>query len=325
MADRILVTGTNGFVGSALCPRLRDSGFLVRGAIRNLEKSPTSESAGIQHLEYVTLHDRSDEKETGAALADVKAVVHLAARVHVMKDQSSDPLREFRRINCSWTERLARTASTRGVKRFVYLSSVKVNGERTVKPFHEEDLPAPEDPYGVSKWEAEQALARISNQMGMEIVIVRSPLVYGPGVRGNFLQLLKVIRRGIPLPLGLVENHRSLIYRGNLVDALTRCVTDQRAAGRTYLVSDGEDLSTPELIRRLGRAMDKSTHLWPVPVSLLRFLGRLVNQSGAIERLTGSLQVDISMIRRELEWCPPFSIECGLAETVDWFLRPSAT
>lgn len=290
-----------------------------------MQKSATSEITGIHNIEYVTLDDQSDEKETGAALADVKAVIHLAARVHVMRDQSSDPLHEFRRINCSWTERLARAASASGVNRFVYMSSVKVNGERTVMPFREDDRPAPVDPYGVSKWEAEQVLSSISNQTGMDAVMVRSPLVYGPGVRGNFLQLLQVIRRGIPLPLALIENRRSLIYRGNLVDALIRCVTDRRAAGQTYFVSDGHDLSTPDLIRGLGIAMKTSARLWPVPVAVLRFFGRLLNQSAAIDRLTESLQVDSSKIHRELEWHPPFSVECGLAETATWFLHSSAT
>lgn len=318
----ILITGANGFVGSALCHGLLESGFLVREGVRNPEQLQSYER--LSSSERVVLHDRSTETETRRALHDVQTVVHLAARVHVLSERVSDPISEFRQINRVWTEQLARLAASQGVHRFVFLSSIKVNGEQSVRPFTERDPAKPQDPYGVSKWEAEQILARISNQTGMETVIVRSPLVYGPGVRGNFLELLKAIRLGIPLPLGLVQNHRSLIYRGNLVDALMRCVTDRRAAGQTYLVSDGDDLSTPELIRRLGLAMGKSARLWPVPSTILRFLGRLVNQSGAIERLTGSLQVDISKIRLELQWRPAFSVEVGLAETADWFLRPSA-
>lgn len=318
----ILITGANGFVGSALCHKLLESGFTVREGVRCPERLPSYGRSSSS--EWVVLHDRSTETETRRALHDVQTVVHLAARVHVLSERMSDPISEFRQINRVWTEQLARLAASQGVRRFVYLSSIKVNGEQSVRPFTERDPPKPQDPYGVSKWEAEQILARISNQTGMETVIVRSPLVYGPGVRGNFLELLKAIRRGIPLPLGLVQNHRSLIYRGNLVDALMRCVTDRRAAGQTYLVSDGDDLSTPELIRRLGLAMGKSTRLWPVSGRILRFLGRLVNQSGAIERLTGSLQVDISKIRLELQWRPTFSVDFGLAETADWFLRPSA-
>jgi len=318
----ILITGANGFVGSALCHKLSESGFLVREGVRYPEKLQSDER--LSSSEQVVLHDRSTETETRRALHDVQTVVHLAARVHVLSERVSDPISEFRQINRVWTERLARLAASQGVHRFVFLSSIKVNGEQSVRPFTEQDPPKPLDPYGVSKWEAEQILTRISNQTGIETVIVRSPLVYGPGVRGNFLELLKAIRLGIPLPLGLVQNHRSLIYRGNLVDALMRCVTDRRAAGQTYLVSDGDDLSTPELIRRLGLAMGKSTRLWPVPSTILRFLGRLVNQSGAIKRLTGSLQVDISKIRLELQWRPTFSVEFGLAETADWFLRSSA-
>jgi nucleoside-diphosphate-sugar epimerase len=182
-----------------------------------------------------------------------------------------------------------------------------------------EDQPAPRDPYGVSKWEAERALASVSADTGMETVIIRSPLVYGPGVAGNFLQLLKAIRRRIPLPFAGVKNRRSLVYLGNLVDGLTCCARDKRAAGQTYLISDGEDLSTPELMRRLGAAMGTVVHLWPVPVLLLRGIALITGQRAAMDRLTGCLQVDSSKIRQELDWHPPFSVNEGIADTAVWF------
>jgi len=306
-------------VGAALCRRLRDIGFLVRGAVQSLAKIPQREQLELNDLEWVVLHDRSTERETNEALQGVQIVVHLAARVHVMTDHASDPLQEFRRVNVGWTDQLARSAALLGCRRFVYLSSIKVNGEQTVVPFTELDPPKPQDPYGVSKWEAEQALARVSRLTGIEIVVVRPPLVYGPGVRGNFLQLLNILSRGIPLPLAIVRNQRSLVYLGNLVDALARCIQDPRAAGRTYLVSDCEDFSTPELVRRLGAAMGSKVCLWPCPTSVLYWMGQVAGKRRMIDRLAGSLQVNSSKIQTELDWHPPFTVDAGLSETAAWF------
>jgi nucleoside-diphosphate-sugar epimerase len=319
VADRILVTGANGFVGSAFCRRLYSSGLLVRGAVRDREKLPQHADSEFKGLEWTVLHDRSPEHETRHALQEVSAVVHLAARVHVMSDDAVDPLSEFRRVNCDWTERLARAAAVQGIRRFVYLSSIKVNGESNARPFTEQDLPNPQDPYGISKWEAEQALARVSSQTGLEIVVIRSPLVYGAGVGGNVLQLLRIIRRGVPLPLASVDNRRSLIYLGNLVDALACCVKDVRVAGQTYLVSDGEDLSTPELIRRLAKALGLPARVWPIPLSVIRWIGLVAAKQAMIDRLGGSLQIDSSKIRQELDWKPPYSVDQGLAETGAWY------
>ena len=319
MGNDILVTGANGFVGSALCDRLRDVGCLVRKAMRDERKLPQGDTAGHNEFEWVVLHDRSTDVETRQALHGAQVVMHLAARVHIMEDRAADPLAEFRRVNTDWTERLARAAARQGVRRFVYVSSIKVNGEESPVPFTELDPPNPQDPYGISKWEAEQALAAVSSETGLETVIVRSPLVYGPGVGGNFLALMNVLRKGIPLPLALVQNRRSLIYRGNLIDALIRCAHDTRAAGRTYLVSDGEDLSTPELIQRLGRTMGVTVRLWPFPSSLLRWAGCVLGKQGALDRVLGSLQLDCSALRRELDWHPPCSVDDGLAETAAWF------
>jgi nucleoside-diphosphate-sugar epimerase len=321
MADLVLVTGATGFIGSALCRRLRKEGLAVRAVIRNWSKVSSASGSHGSDYEWVVLHDQSSDEETRQALKGVQTVVHLAARVHVMRDQAADPLAEFRRINRDWTERLARLAAEQGVRRFVFLSSIKVNGEESRLPFTEQDMPNPQDSYGISKWEAEQALAAVSSETGLETVVIRSPLVYGPGVGGNFLSLLKLIRSGLPLPLGSVRNRRSLIYCENLVDGLIACVREPRAAGQTYLVSDGEDLSTPDLIRRIARAMGRSVRLWPVPVSLLRWGGGRVGRRGAVARLTESLQINASKIRRELGWSPPWSVDQGIEETVAWFLK----
>ncbi len=323
MADLVLVTGATGFIGSALCRRLWKEGLAVRAAVRNRSKVSSASGSDGSDYEWVVLHDQSSDEETRHALNGVRTVIHLAARVHVMRDQAADPLAEFRRVNRDWTERLAGLAAEQGVRRFVFLSSIKVNGEESRLPFTEQDIPNPQDPYGISKWEAEQALAAVSSETGLETVVIRSPLVYGPGVGGNFLSLLKLIRSGVPLPFGSVRNHRSVIFRENLVDGLIACLREPQAAGQTYLVSDGEDLSTPDLIRRIARAMGRSVRLWPVPVLLLRWGGGLVGQRGTVARLTGSLQIDSSRIRQELGWSPPFSVDHGIKETVAWFMRRS--
>jgi len=315
VTDRILVTGANGFVGSALCRHLVKSGFVVRGTVRD-----GSDRFWENGVEWVRLHDESSDGEMVEALRDIQAIVHLAARVHVMRDTAADPLREFRRVNAAWTERLADSAARKGVRRFVFMSSVKVNGERTRTPFTEQDLPSPQDPYGQSKWDAEQAVARIAARTGLETVVIRAPLVYGPEVGGNFEQLLKIVRAGIPLPLASVGNRRSLLFLGNLIDALSTCLADKRATGRTFLVSDGEDLSTPELIRRLGRAMGSTVRIWSVPPTVLRRIGVLLGRRGMIDRLIESLQVDSSLIRRELNWRPPFTVDTGFSETAAWYL-----
>lgn len=319
MRQRILVTGAMGFIGKALSLNLLEAGYEVRGTIRNLSRTPREERSHPVGLEWVILHDQSSEGELHQVLEGVQVVIHLAARVHVMPGRASDQSGEFYRINTDWTERLAYAAVRRGVRRFVYLSSLKVNGEQSVKPFVEQDIPNPQDPYSVSKWEAELALTTVSSLTCLETVVIRSPLVYGPGVRGNFLQLMNIVRKGIPLPFGLVENRRSLIYQGNLVSALIRSVRDDRAAGQTYLVSDGEDLSTPDLIRRLGKALGLPVRLWPLPLPMVRSLGHIVGKQEVVDRLLGSLQVDSLKIRQELDWHPPFGVDHGLAETAAWF------
>lgn len=311
---RCLVTGADGFVGQYLCAELLRQGQSVRAAVR-------SASPSIDTIEVMAVGTIDGETNWTDALYGMDVVIHLAARVHVMKDVSVDPLAEFCKINVAGTEQLARRAAESGAKRFVYVSSIKVNGEQTsaTQPFTELDEANPQDPYGISKWQAEQALQRIAQETGLEVVIVRPPLVYGPEVKGNFAQMLKVLAKGIPLPLASVRNLRSLIYVENLVDALITCATHPTATGQTYLVSDGEDISTPDLLRQLGVAIGHPARLFPCPPALLKLAGRLTGKGEQIERLLGSLRVDSSKIRRELNWTPPYTLEQGLRATADWY------
>lgn len=314
----ILVTGANGFVGTALCRYLENTGASVRGALRRRGQSQSQ----VDGVQYVQIGEIGPATDWVAALEGIEVVVHLAARVHVMTEHASDPLAEFRAGNTAGTERLARLAADRGVRRFVYLSSIKVNGEATNGPaFADGDVPHPQDPYAISKWEAEQALHHISAETGMEVVIIRPPLVYGPGVGGNFLRLMLLVRRGLPLPLASIANRRSLIYLDNLADVITLCANHPKAAGETFLVSDGEDLSTPELMTRLSRECGISCRLLPFPPVGLRLLGKLGGKSAEINRLMDSLQIDSSRIRKQLGWTPPYSVDQGLALTAGWFQR----
>ena len=277
--------------------------------------------AGVSPMVVGELHA---DTPWDASLRGVTGVIHLAARVHVTDDRAQDPLDEFRRVNVEGTAGIARRAAEAGVKRFVFVSSVKVHGEQRDTPYTERDEPAPADAYGQSKWEAEQALRAIERETGMEVAVIRPPLVYGPGVRANFLRLLEAVHRRTPLPLGLVRNRRSLVFVGNLADALARCLTHSNAAGRTFVISDGEDVSTTALIRLLADAMHLRAILLPVPVGILRLTGRLTGKADAITRLVGSLNVDSRAIREHLEWRPPFSLRDGLAATVADFMESRA-
>lgn len=310
---RVLVTGANGFVGRALCDRLVRHGCLVRAASRGNDHIESCESVRTDEVGASTMWED--------ALRDVDVVIHLAARVHVMHEGIANPLEEFRRVNVAGTVQLARVAADTDVKRLVYVSTIKVNGDATSdgRGFSEDDPPAPEDAYAVSKWEAEQVLWQIAQETGMEVVIVRPPLVYGPGVKGNFAQMLRVLAKRIPLPLASVHNLRSLIYVGNLVDALIVCATHPAAAGQTYLVSDGEDISTPGLLRQLGAAMGRPALLFSCPPALLSLAGQATGKADRIERLLGSLRVDSGKIRRELDWTPPYPLRQGLQETAEWY------
>ena len=304
--SRVLITGAAGFVGRALCHQLSASGHTVIPAVRHGSGLPNEVVTG----------DIGSSTNWRMALAGCDAVVHLAARVHMMRDDSLDPLALYRETNTEATLNLARQAAEAGVKRFVFISSIKVNGEGRDAAYLETDTPAPADAYAISKWEAEQGLQRIAANTGLEVVVLRPPLVYGPGVKANFLRLMQLVQKGWPLPLGAIRNRRSLLYLGNFVDAIRLCVEHPDAAGQTFLLDDGEPVSTPVLIRAVAQAVGRPARLFAVSVRLLELAGALLGKRAAVDRLTGSLWVDSSPIRVRLGWTPPFSMTEGLAATV---------
>jgi nucleoside-diphosphate-sugar epimerase len=313
----ILLTGANGFVGQHLGVYLLKQGYDVVAAVRQ-----PNTSINFTPARLVAVGDIDATTDWSTALNGVEVVIHLAARVHVMQEQAEDPLATFRQVNTLGTLRLAQQAAEHGVKRFVYLSSIKVNGESTsATPFSEQNIMTPEDPYARSKWEAEQQLLELAAQTGLEVSIIRPPLVYGAGVGGNFQRLLRLVARGWPLPLASIHNRRSLVGVQNLCSLLEVCVHHPAAANEVFLVSDGEDISTPELIRMLAVAMGKPCRLWPFATAMLAMASQLFGQRDAWQRLAGSLQVDISKARQQLGWEPPFSLEQGLAETVAWYKK----
>lgn len=316
---KILVTGANGFIGSAMFRRLASRGVPVRGVVR--DPAAMSTIPGLDDLAAVGSMGAGVDWQP--VLKDVKVVLHLAARAHIMKDTVKDPLAAFRLVNTEGAVKLARQASECGVRRLVFVSTIKVNGETSGpdNPFTPHDIPRPSDPYAISKQEAENALWEISTRSGMEVVVVRPPLVYGPGVKGNFLRLLSWVDRGTPLPLGAVDNRRSLIGLGNLVDFLERCIGHPDAAGETFLVSDGHDLSTPGIIELMARSFGKKPRLAKIPVPVLQTLARVAGKSKEWDRLCGSLVVDSTHARRKLDWEPPVSVQTGFNETADWFHR----
>lgn len=303
---KVLVTGATGFVGHALGGSLDDQGHQVIPAVR--------QKAGLD--DEVVVGDIDGQTDWTAALTGCDGVVHLAARVHVMDDTAEDPLALYRETNTEATLNLARQAVRAGVKRFVFISTIKVNGEGRDAPYRETDIAAPEDAYAISKWEAEQGLRQIAADTGLEVVILRPPLVYGPGVKANFQRLIHIVKRGWPLPLGAIRNRRSLLYLGNFVDAIRLCVEHPAAAGQTFLLDDGEPVSTPELIRAVAHAVGRPAHLLAMPVWMLEAAGTLLGKRAAVARLTGSLFVDSSAIRSRLGWRPPYSMAAGLATTV---------
>jgi len=314
----ILVTGASGFLGGALVERLAadNASACVVAAVRRLAVTFS------KRVKLIQVGDLLPTTNWSTVLEGVSTVVHCAARVQVMTDNSSDPLAEFRQVNVESTANLARQSAAAGVKRFVFLSSIKVNGEVTEagQPFTADDVPAPEDAYGVSKHEAEQLLWQITAETGMEVVIIRPPLVYGPGVKANFQSMMRWLARGVPLPLAAVtENRRSLVALGNLVDLIVTCLNHPAAANQTFLVSDGEDLSTAELLKRLGASMGHPARLFYLPTGLLKLGVAVVRKPGIYQRLCGSLQLDIAKTRQLLGWNPPMSVDDGLRRAAEGF------
>ena len=317
--NKILVTGTSGFVGAALSSNLSNSGSIVIGAVRsqdNLSKILN------KNLKIYKIGDIDSKTDWSDPLNNAEYIIHCAGVTNIKKIEN-DKLNECRLVNVEGTSNLAEQAARRGIKRFIFLSSIKVNGERTFKSknFKYNDTPMPEDAYAISKWEAEKILWEISARTGLEVVIIRAPLIYGPGVKGNFLNLLNLIAKKIPLPLLNIYNLRSFVGIDNLIDLIICCITSPGAPGNTFLVSDNEDISTPDLINKIAKIMGKTHRLIPFPIFLLNFTGIILNKSSEIERLTGSLQVDISHTIEKLGWRPPESLDKNLCKMVKWYLN----
>jgi nucleoside-diphosphate-sugar epimerase len=313
--NRVLVTGAKGFVGRALCLELMRRGFEVRGAIRSLP------SLAVPPETTVVVGDVGADTDWAAALHGVGTIIHLAARAHILRDRAMDPLTEFCRVNLAGSECIARQAVAAGVRRLIYISSIGVNGAETFnRPFTADDAVQPHSAYAISKHRAELALRKIADESALEVVIIRPPLVYGPAAPGNFGQLVRYLLRGVPLPLGAVHNRRSFVALDNLIDLIAICIGHPMAANGVFLVSDGEDISTTQLLRRLGHALHRPARLLPVPAVLLRLAAAAIGKHELAQRLCGSLQVDIVRTREVLDWSPPTTVDDALARTADWYL-----
>lgn len=309
-----LVTGANGLLGRALCSVLEHADHQV---IRIVRRSTTPWE--------VSVGDVNEHTQWGEVLGSgVDVVVHLAGQVPADGKATDWKTDLFYQTNALGTRNLANQCAQYGVKRFVFVSTVKVLGEGKDEPYRGNDLAVPSDAYAISKWEAEQALCEVAAKTGMAVVILRPPLVYGPGVKGNFLRLMQAIDKRRPLPLGAIQNQRSLVYLGNLVDVIRLCLTHPKAAGKAFLVSDGDDVSTPELVRRIAASLGRRPFLLPVPVSWMRWAGRVLGKQAAVDRLLSSLCVDISPLREELSWTPPYTMQEGLEATAQWYHKTKA-
>jgi nucleoside-diphosphate-sugar epimerase len=304
--QKVFLTGATGFIGRRVLKGLSESNCDITCAARQKANFGEAVNPVIGRMDAIT--DWSSYMDEGQIL------IHLAARAHIMRDEEADPLAAYRKVNVEGTLNLARHAAEAGIKRFVFISSVKVNGEQTApgESFTAKDSPAPKDPYGISKLEAEQGLQQIALETGMEVVIIRPPLVYGPGVKGNFASMIKLVEKGLPLPFGAIDNRRSLVGLDNLVDLIITCIDHPNAANQVFLVSDGEDLSTSGLLRRVAKAMGRPSRLISVPVGLLQLGATVLGKKAVGQRLLGSLQVDISSTRERLDWTPPVSVDEGL-------------
>lgn len=314
---RVLVTGATGFIGRALIEALQLYGYEAIASVRQFPDNP------IRWVRYCSIADIGAGTHWLTALDGVDTVVHAAARAHIVRDVSAEPLKEYRKVNVDGSLRLARQAAEAGVRRLIFISSIKVNGEQTAPgvPFRADSESAPRDAYGMSKLEAEQGLQALAAETGMEVVIIRPPLVYGPGVKANFLSMMRWLDRGIPLPLGAIDNLRSLVALDNLVDLIVTCISHPVAANQVFLASDGEDLSTTELLLRMGMALGKPARLLPIPSTWLERGAALIGRSGFAQRLCGSLQVDIAKTRALLGWSPPVAVSEALAQTARHYLK----
>ncbi|MDY0211703.1 MAG: SDR family oxidoreductase [Desulfuromonadaceae bacterium] len=306
----ILVTGADGFIGQHLCVCLGQEHKVRRSVRRHALENECLPVEAIGEIDAAT--------DWTSALAGVEVVVHAAARVHIMKEKDADPTAQFHRVNAAGSLNLARQAAKAGVRRFIFLSTIKVNGEQNVagQPFSASDRPAPEDPYALSKYAAEIGLQGLGVETGMEIVIIRPPLVYGVGVKGNFATLIHLLEKRVPLPFGAIHNKRSLVGVDNLTDLIATCIWHPAAANQVFLAADGEDLSTSELLRRLAQALGKSALLLPVPVVVLEFGAKVLGKQAVAQRIFGSLQVDICKTQDVLGWTPPVSVDEGLRRAV---------
>jgi nucleoside-diphosphate-sugar epimerase len=316
LAELVAVTGANGFIGRELVNRLSSEGFATRALLRKMgQETPPG-------VEQYVIGDLNSDSDFGPALSEATIVVHLAARVHEMNEDHERVYPLYERLNTQATLNLALAAAKLKVRRFIFLSTAKVNGQRTHdKAFSENDEPCPCGPYAISKWRGEQGLRRISQESGLEVVILRSPLVYGPGVGGNFLKLMELVSRTRLLPLGDLDNKRSMVGLGNLTDMILRCITHQHAAGETFFVSDGQDLSVTELIRLIASGLAKRCILLPAPKRMLKILATLAGKQEVVQRLVDSFQVDIGKAKRLLNWEPSTTVRSELTRTVQWYRR----
>ena len=311
----VLVTGALGFVGTQLCNNL---------ALHDVESILVKRTSSMEGLDGNSFYVKGIDGSTcwQGVFDDVECVIHCAARVHVMNDRASDPLQAFREVNVHGTMNLAKAASDAGVKRFVFVSSIKVNGESSNKPYTAFDIPKPEDPYGISKFEAEEQLKKLASKRDIEVVIIRPPLVYGPSVKANFAAMLKLASTGLPLPFSAIkDNRRSMVSVFNLVDLIITCIDHPNAANNTFLVSDDDDLSTAQIVSKLQHALGKRTVNLPVPVSMYNLFAKATGKQAIVERLCGNLVLDIEHTKTTLNWQPPMSVKEGFSLTAQAFLN----
>lgn len=309
---KLLLTGANGFIGKVLCDSLLANSHEITASFRN-------NAANRAQINSLIIPSIDGETAWGNTLHGIEVVVHLAARAHVLTESAVKPLDEFRKVNTLGTLNLANCAAEAGVKRFVFLSSIGVNGNESIIPFSESSALQPIEPYALSKLEAEEGLQKIAEYMGMEVVVVRPPLVYGSNCPGNFLALLRLIYRGIPLPFGSINNKRSLIGVHNLADFLVQCVEKPEAANKTFLIADDMDISTPKLMRVLAKAMNRPSFLFPMPYQLLHTMTALVGKASVLDKVCGTLQIDSSFARKTLRWTQPLSLYQGLSDAAAWY------